>query len=115
MKKQIFKATTLRLLFATAVLSASTPSFACSKSDCMVHPVYKVDSLLAGQPEVRYIGYDDDYYFFELEVSNPTASKLEIVLTDRAAKNTLYTETISDQFYLKKVAEPRDCVLLRWD
>jgi hypothetical protein len=118
MKKQIIKATSLRFLLAASVLSTSTAALASPKSeltDLMIRPVYKVDSLLAVQPEVRYIGYNDDYYFFELQVSNPSASKLEIVLTDRSTKSMLYTELITDQYYQKKVAVPRENVLLRWD
>mgnify|MGYP003543246752 CR=1 FL=1 len=115
MKKQIITAISLHLLFASAVLANDARIPVPVKSDHMVRPVFKVDSLLAGQPEIRYIGYNEDYYFFELQISNPTASKLDIMLTDRSTKNTLYSDSFTDLHYNKKVAVPRENILLQWD
>ncbi|ULQ52838.1 hypothetical protein [Flavihumibacter fluvii] len=117
MKKQFLTAVSLRLLFASVVLApgATASATGVKSNDFMVRPVYKVDSLMAVQPEIRYIGYNEDYYYFEVQISNPSASKLDIVLTDKSTKNILYTDSFTDINYLKKVAIPRENVLLQWD
>lgn len=114
MKKQIITAISLHLLFATAALAKDASFSAPSRSDHMVRRIYKVDSLLAGQPDIRYIGYNEDFYFFELQISNPLGSKIEILLTDKSTKNTLYSDFITELNFNKRVAVPRENISLQW-
>lgn len=114
MKKQIITAISLHLLFATAALAKDACVSAPSRSDHMVRPVFKVDSLLAGQPDIRYIGYNEDFYFFELQISNPLGSKIEIQLTDKSTKNTLYSDFFTELNFNKRVAVPRENISLQW-
>lgn len=114
MKKQIITAISLHLLFASAALANDASVSAPYRADHMVRRVFKVDSLLSGQPEIKYIGYNEDFYFFELQISNPTASKMEILLTDKSTKNTLYSDFFTDLNINKKVAVPRENISLQW-
>jgi hypothetical protein len=114
MKKQIFKAISLRLLLASSLLAAGTAASASGFSDHLVRQSFGADSLQAINPEVSYIGSNDDFYFFELRVSNPGGNKMEIVLTDKPTKIILYNDYFSAQAYVRKVAVPRENIQLQW-
>jgi hypothetical protein len=114
MKKQIITAISLHLLFASAALAKDASVYGPSRSDHMVRPVFKVDSLLAGQPEIKFIGYNDDFYFFELQISNPLGNKIEILLMDKSTKNTLYSDFMTELNFNKRVAVPRENISLQW-
>ena len=123
MKKQIISAISLSLLFASVyagngikplpVQSLKPPPG--NASDLMVRRVYKVDSVLVLQPVVKFLGYSDDYYYFSVDIKNPTSSRINIVLTDKETNSTLYNEIFTDSSFTKKVAIPRESLMLRWD
>lgn len=114
MKKQIITAISLHLLFASAAFAKDASVSGPSRSDHMMRPKFVLDSLLAGQPDIRYVGYNEDFYFFELQISNPLGSKIEILLTDKSTKNTLYSDFFTELNFNKRLAVPRENILLQW-
>jgi len=117
MRKQFISAISLRILLATCSLGPVSNAVASP-----LHPDWLIarstsgpDSLALVQPEIKYLGYNEDYYFFELQVSNPAASRVSILLTDKYTRNTLFSEVFEDTSYLKKVAVPKENLELQWD
>ena len=121
MKKQFFfSATLLFLMTATAFPSAVKVSSAATKespvkgSEQFSNPI-SFDSLRFSQPEITFMGADEEYYFFRVQIVNPDTIKQEIILREKSNGTVLYKDVFSSSLFVKHIAIPRDLTELQWD
>ncbi|MBC6492915.1 hypothetical protein ACFSQD_00170 [Flavihumibacter stibioxidans] len=121
MKKQFFSRAALRfLLTATAFSAAVQVSSAAAKGSPVkgsgqVSISTSSDSLRLSQPLITYMGADEEYYFFRIQILNPDSIKQEIILRDKSSGTVLYKDVFSSSLFVKRIAIPRDLTELQWD
>lgn len=115
MKRQMFTSAALRLLFTSTLFSIALA--ASAESPRLPGEKLKIiqDSIPPGQPLVTYVGSDEEYFYFRIQIDNRIGAKYEIVIRDRENGTILYNDLFNDSVFMKKIAVPRDITQLKWD
>ena len=114
MKRQILSLASLRVVIATSLLM----TVAAAKAEPVVNagqPVVVVDSIADEQPQVSYLGSDEEYYYFRIQFINSDGSRNEITLRDKSNGTVLYSDNFTSPIFLKRIAVPRDITFLQWE
>lgn len=114
MKRQILSLASLRVVIATSLLI----TVAAAKAEPVVNAgqlVVVVDSIADEQPQVSYLGSDEEYYYFRIQFINSDGSRNEITLRDKSNGTILYSDNFTSPIFLKRIAVPRDITFLQWE
>jgi hypothetical protein len=111
----MFTSAVLRLLLSSTLFSIALTASAESSGLPAEKMLLIQDSIPPGQPLVTYVGSDEEYFYFRIQIDNRTGAKYEIVIRDRENGTVLYNDQFQDLAFMKKIAVPRDITRMKWD
>jgi hypothetical protein len=115
MKVKFITPAALRLFITTSVLAVASVTIASPSVSRGPVSISKADTSVSDQPQVTFVGSDNEYYYFRVQIGNPSERKYELTLRDKTLGSVLYSDSFTKKEFIRKVAVPRDITVLQWD
>jgi hypothetical protein len=110
MKKQTLCSIFSRI-FLLVVMAAGHPAIASAQTATVQD---QSDSISLNEPVIRYLGADASFYYLQVQLDNPSMSRMHIELKDLSTGSPIFETLFADRYFWQTLPVPRTSLRLQW-